>query len=407
MNIRSLCVYLTISVLSFSLSSCICTMFSKKQTVTVKSDVDGAAVYCGKKYVGTTPCTFRTKKAKSTITVSKSGYTTQSINTVVKPRGNAWLEYFAFPLTYFWFYDWAVGTTQKFKETNYFVSLNNIEINQRWNYIHDNGRSVFVCKETRDAINRTSWSAKAYETKLIKEKEKEQTKAKPTASNTTSSKPVTKTVPAPIADSFLSSSTLARISIAQKTKQPKPNLEPKTIYKKYKDAVFMIFTSDNVSIAQGSGFFVSSSGIAISNYHVFKGTYKGNEIIKLTNGNTYKVEEVLAMSEKYDYIVFKVNGSGFPYIPVCNRGCEIGEKVVAIGSPLGLENTLSDGLVSQLRDDFIIQISVPIDHGSSGGALINAKGEVIGITSGGIDTSGANLNYARDIRAALRTGNTY
>ena len=72
----------------------------------------------------------------------------------------------------------------------------------------------------------------------------------------------------------------------------------------------------------------------------------------------------------------------------------MGDKAYAIGSPRGLENTFSSGEISQLRDDNIIQISVPIDHGSSGGALINEYGEAIGITSAGLDYSGANLNFA-------------
>ena len=111
----------------------------------------------------------------------------------------------------------------------------------------------------------------------------------------------------------------------------------------------------------------------------------------------------MAYSERYDYILFKVNGDYFNYIPVTKRGYEIGDEVYAIGSPKGLENTLSNGLISQEYKDYYIQISVPIDHGSSGGALINSYGEVIGITSGGRDDSGANLNFARDIRAIFTT----
>ena len=62
-----------------------------------------------------------------------------------------------------------------------------------------------------------------------------------------------------------------------------------------------------------------------------------------------------------------------------------------------MENTFSSGEISQLREDNLIQINAPIDHGSSGGALINEYGEVIGITTAGIETSGANLNFAVDI----------
>ena len=87
------------------------------------------------------------------------------------------------------------------------------------------------------------------------------------------------------------------------------------------------------------------------------------------------------------------------YIPVSNRQSKVGEKVFTIGSPRGLENTFSSGEISQLRGNNIIQINAPIDHGSSGGVLINEYGEAIGITSSGYDDSGANLNFALDIKA--------
>lgn len=88
------------------------------------------------------------------------------------------------------------------------------------------------------------------------------------------------------------------------------------------------------------------------------------------------------------------------YIPVAKELARVGQKVYAVGSPRGFENTFSSGEISQIRkvdDGFLYQISVPIDHGSSGGVLLNGYGEAIGITSGGFDDSGANLNFAVDI----------
>ncbi|MBR0059736.1 MAG: trypsin-like peptidase domain-containing protein [Methanobrevibacter sp.] len=77
---------------------------------------------------------------------------------------------------------------------------------------------------------------------------------------------------------------------------------------------------------------------------------------------------------------------------------EVGEKVFAIGSPRGLENTFSSGEISQWRSNEVIQTNVQIDHGSSGGPLINQYGQVVGITSGTFyDGSQANLNYAWSI----------
>lgn len=170
------------------------------------------------------------------------------------------------------------------------------------------------------------------------------------------------------------------------------------IFKKYNTAVFMVYTSDGVRGAQGSGFFIDDNGLAVSNYHVFRGTTIGAEQIKLVDGNVYKVVEVIEKSKEYDFIVFRVDCTNTNYIPLAKKKPNIGEKVYAIGSPRGLENTFSSGEVSQWRDTYLMQISALIDHGSSGGALINEFGEVVGITSGSFyDGSQANLNYAWSI----------
>lgn len=169
------------------------------------------------------------------------------------------------------------------------------------------------------------------------------------------------------------------------------------IFKRYNSAVFMVFTTDGCNAYQGSGFFISKDGLAVSNYHVFKGTSVGYEVIKLSDGRQCKIDKVLAYSITEDYILFKVKGI-FNYIPVSQRKKEVGERVYTIGSPKGLENTFASGEISQIREDNFIQISCPIDHGSSGGALINKYGEVIGITTGGRDDSSANLNFAKDIQ---------
>ena len=172
------------------------------------------------------------------------------------------------------------------------------------------------------------------------------------------------------------------------------------IFAKYNTAVFMVFTSDGWSNYQGSGFFISSKGIGVSNYHVFKGTSIGRERIKLSDESVYTLRNVIKASEDEDIIIFQIesNRQNFNYIPIADISPKVGEKVFAIGSPRGWENTFSSGEISQRRENNMLQISVPIDHGSSGGALINEYGKAIGITSGGIDESGANLNFAIDIQ---------
>ena len=119
----------------------------------------------------------------------------------------------------------------------------------------------------------------------------------------------------------------------------------------------------------------------------------------MADSNTiYKVSEIIQRSANEDFILFKVNCSQTNFIPIAKRKPEVGEKVFAIGSPRGLENTFSSGEVSQWREKNLMQINALIDHGSSGGALINEYGEVVGITSGTFyDGSQANLNYAWSI----------
>ena len=184
-------------------------------------------------------------------------------------------------------------------------------------------------------------------------------------------------------------------------KRSNEKLEGSQIFDRYNSAVFMVFTTDGSNAYQGSGFFIDNSGLAVSNYHVFKGTGMGLEQIKLVGSDlAYKITEVLSKSEQEDFILFRVDCEDTNYIPIASDKPKVGERVYAIGSPRGLENTFSSGEVSQWRADNLMQISALIDHGSSGGALINEYGEVVGITSGSFaDGSQANLNYAWSINA--------
>lgn len=172
------------------------------------------------------------------------------------------------------------------------------------------------------------------------------------------------------------------------------NKDISTLYTEKKSAVFVVYTENKKSKFQGTGFFISASGIAVSNFHVFKGTTKGLEVIETLNGK-FKIKSVIAQSKESDYIVFQVDGKGqkFNYIEIAECLPRIGENVFAIGNPEGLEHTLSTGIISSLREnDSVIQTTAEIAHGSSGGPLFNSKGEVIGITTAGMGD--ANLNFA-------------
>lgn len=171
------------------------------------------------------------------------------------------------------------------------------------------------------------------------------------------------------------------------------------LFNKYRSAVFMVLTSNGQQDYQGTGFFITADGIAVSNYHVFEGTERGNDLIKTADGIELQIERVIAQSRDDDFIIFKVrliDRVQFTPVPIAQKNPEIGEDVFAIGNPLGFEHTLSKGIVSGYRNNkSLIQTTAEITRGSSGGPLMNMKGEVVGITTAGMGE--ANLNFAVNI----------
>jgi serine protease Do len=169
------------------------------------------------------------------------------------------------------------------------------------------------------------------------------------------------------------------------------------LYKICKKSVFLIYNQDEENISQGTGFLVSSDGIAISNYHVFEGNLMGKEVLIMDDKRRFKIDYVIEKNKNLDYIIFKIKSSdNFSSLHVTSVLPEIGNDVFTIGNPSGLSQTLSTGIISSYRDkDGLIQTTTEITHGSSGGPLMNMKGEVIGITSSGLGV--ANLNFAVNI----------
>jgi len=172
------------------------------------------------------------------------------------------------------------------------------------------------------------------------------------------------------------------------------------LFKELQNGVFIVYTIDKNGVkSQGSGFFINPDGIGITNYHVLKGYKKA--LIQTSDGKTYQIAKILESStaDKNDYVIFQIDADNtyFKCLPVALKQAQIGDEVFAIGSPRGLENTLTKGIVSQYRKTYNrIQIDATIDHGSSGGPLFNMDGEVIGITTSGM--SGSALNFAVDIQ---------
>ena len=190
---------------------------------------------------------------------------------------------------------------------------------------------------------------------------------------------------------LISVAFLPRIVIAQADK----------IYERVNPAVIVVLTYDakNKPIAQGSGFFVRSDGAFVTNLHVVSNAVSIK--VKISKEKQLDVEGVIYSDEKNDLVVLKAQGENLPTVSLGNSDAvKPGEKVYVIGSPAGLENTISDGIISGIRTfdktKKVIQITAPISPGSSGGPVFNEAGEVIGVSSF-VLVGAQNLNFAMPI----------
>lgn len=177
------------------------------------------------------------------------------------------------------------------------------------------------------------------------------------------------------------------------------------IYAKCAPAVFVLeaYDEEGERIAYGSGVFLSENGEAVSNFHVIDGAASLKAVT--SDGETYDVTGIYGYDTENDLIAFQVAGDGFTPMAVDYSGAQItGETVYTIGNPQGLKGSLSTGIISTVRRTVngvsYIQTTAPISSGSSGGALIDAQGHLIGITSASI-SDGQNLNLAIPITALL------
>jgi tol-pal system protein YbgF len=163
--------------------------------------------------------------------------------------------------------------------------------------------------------------------------------------------------------------------------------------------VTIIIRNENRQIVgQGSGFFVDKEGQVITNRHVLEGAIRAE--VKTENGEVYPIAKVVAEDREADLIRVTVNlGRGVVKpVRISRLLPQVGERVLVIGSPLGLEQTVTEGIVSSVRaSGKFIQITAPISPGSSGSPVVNAQGEVIGVaTSQAVE--GQNLNFAVSAR---------
>jgi serine protease Do len=151
----------------------------------------------------------------------------------------------------------------------------------------------------------------------------------------------------------------------------------------------------------GSGFVAGSDGRIVTNYHVIRGAHSATVVT--ADHREFKDVEVMAADPSHDVVVLRIGARNLNALPLGDSSAaRPGEHVVAIGHPLGLGDTVSDGLVSAVREISagfrLLQISAPISPGSSGGPVLNDLGEVIGISTLVVN-GGQNLNFAVPIDA--------
>jgi serine protease Do len=170
--------------------------------------------------------------------------------------------------------------------------------------------------------------------------------------------------------------------------------------------------TEKKEIGGGSGFFVSSDGLIVTNKHVVD--QKNAEYTVFTNDGKKHIAKVIARDPVLDIALIKIEGSGFPYLSLGNSDTlEVGQSVIAIGNALGeFRNTVSVGVISGLARsitagnnsgnaevlDHVIQTDAAINPGNSGGPLLNLQGEVIGVNVAIVQGS-QNIGFALPVNS--------
>ena len=182
------------------------------------------------------------------------------------------------------------------------------------------------------------------------------------------------------------------------------------LVKKIQPAVATVVAYDlerNIA-ALGTGFFINAQGHLVTNLHVLQGRFAAD--VRTAAGHSYPVRAVIAESEAADLITLRVDipPAEAAWIALDDRVPEIAEQVVVVGSPMGLEQTVTEGIVSSVRDvppiGTVFQMSAPISQGSSGSPVVDMKGRVVGVATFQF-VQGQNLNFAvgaRQVAALTR-----
>jgi serine protease Do len=159
----------------------------------------------------------------------------------------------------------------------------------------------------------------------------------------------------------------------------------------------------NTITGQGSGFFISADGYAVTNNHVVD---KAESVQVTTDDGKTHTAKVIGTDPRSDLALIKVEGGSFPYVKLADAAPRIGDWVIAVGNPFGLGGTVTAGIVSargrdigaSAYDDFI-QIDAPVNKGNSGGPTFDTNGNVIGVNTAIFSPSGGSVGIAFAIPA--------
>jgi serine protease Do len=177
---------------------------------------------------------------------------------------------------------------------------------------------------------------------------------------------------------------------------------PSQILDENRISIAVIVAAGNTSLKLGTGFFVRSTGLLLTNFHVIEGTELVG--VKMPGGSAVLwARRATGFDLDNDLVVLRVETDVASPVSLGDSDqVRIGEPIVVVGNPEGLEQTVSNGLVSGTREvdgRRLFQISAPISEGSSGSPVFNDRGDVIGVVVSSLE-SGQNLNFAVPINYA-------
>lgn len=197
---------------------------------------------------------------------------------------------------------------------------------------------------------------------------------------------------------------LAHLHIfAQTVSTSSEHLSDEKILEKAMPSVVLVLTGKGNGLLEkfGSGVIVRNDGVILTAYHVIKDATQVQ--IRLKNGEIYDKVDLLGFDERRDVAALKISATDLPAVTMRSEEIRVGGKSFVISNPQGLNWTVADGLLTSMRlaDEIpnagrgfrVVQFSAPVSSGSSGGLLLDEKGQAIGLIVATL-TSGQNLNFA-------------